>query len=196
MDNRNSDPRVRKTKRAIRNAFAQLLAEKEFDKITVSDISTVAEINRKTFYCYFDGIYQLVEEVEDEIVGSFESLLMEMDLLDALRRPIEILNRLNSVLNADRDFYSYLLSLSKNVGIIKKINATIKEKAKLSVIEKHIIEDYVADMVLEYAISGMISVYRNWYLSDRRESIEALSEIIETMYSQGISGILEKYSLS
>ena len=39
--------RVRKTKRAIRNAFAALLAEKDVNQITVKDIAERADINRK-----------------------------------------------------------------------------------------------------------------------------------------------------
>ena len=44
------DRRVVKTKKAIRNAFAKLLSEKELDKITMKDIAEEANINRKTLY--------------------------------------------------------------------------------------------------------------------------------------------------
>ena len=194
MDNQYVDPRTRKTKRAIRNAFAQLLSKKEFEKITISDISAEAEINRKTFYCYYSGIYQVIDEIENEIVNSFESLLNQIDLPEALKKPIELFKCLSSILDADRDFYSCLLSIKENVGIVRKINKSIKEKAKIAVIEKHVINEQFADTVLEYAISGMISVYKNWYLSDRSESVENVSEIIGMMYTRGIGGILEEYS--
>lgn len=41
------------TKELIDYAFKQLLAEKEYDKITVMDISNKANINRATFYLHF-----------------------------------------------------------------------------------------------------------------------------------------------
>ena len=192
MENQKIDPRTRKTKKAIRKAFAQLLTEKEFEEITVIDIAAAAEINRKTFYNYYDGVFQLVDEIENEIVRSFESVLCRIDLLEALKKPIEILKKLNDILDVDQEFYEFMVSIKTNVGLVSKINKTIKEKTKKAVIEKHIIDDQTVETILEYAISGMISVYKNWCLSDRSQPIETLSEIIGVMYSQGIAGVLEK----
>ena len=44
------DRRVIRTKKAIRNAFAQLLSVKKLEDITVKDIAELADINGKTFY--------------------------------------------------------------------------------------------------------------------------------------------------
>ena len=194
MENQKIDPRTRKTKKAIRKAFAQLLTEKEFEEITVIDIAAAAEINRKTFYNYYDGVFQLVDEIENEIVRSFDSVLCRVDLLEALKKPIEILKKLNDTLDVDQEFYKFMVSIKTNVGLVSKINKTIKERTKKTVIEKHIIDDQTVETILEYAISGMISVYKNWYLSDRSQPIETLFEIIGVMYSHGIGGILENAS--
>ncbi len=43
------DLRIRKTRKAIRNAFIDLLAEKELNKISINAITQKAEINRATF---------------------------------------------------------------------------------------------------------------------------------------------------
>ncbi|RIL83445.1 TetR/AcrR family transcriptional regulator, partial [Staphylococcus cohnii] len=47
------DRRVRKTQNAIKHAFIQLLNEKDLDKITISDITHKADINRGTFYLHY-----------------------------------------------------------------------------------------------------------------------------------------------
>ena len=69
----------------------------------------------------------------------------------------------------------------------------MKEKTKQAVIEQIEIEEQLADVVLEYAITGMISVYQLWFLSERRDSIETISDIISLMSIQGITGVLERY---
>ena len=43
------DLRIKKTKRAIRRAFAELIKEKPMEKITVKEIAERAEINKTTF---------------------------------------------------------------------------------------------------------------------------------------------------
>lgn len=51
------------TKKAIVASFLKLCAKKSPDKITVRDIVDDCEINRNTFYYYFQDIYALIDEV-------------------------------------------------------------------------------------------------------------------------------------
>lgn len=187
------DPRTRKTKRAIRNAFAKLLTEKDVDRITIREIAELAEINRKTFYRYYGGIYQVVDEIEDEIVRALETVLKDVDLNEALKEPYLIFERLTAIINTDIDFYGYLLSMRKNVSLVSKVTAMMKEKTKQALIEQIDIDEHLADVILEYASAGMISVYQKWIISGRRDSIESISDIISLMSFQGITGVLERY---
>lgn len=52
-----TDMRCIKTKKAIKNALANLMTEKDISQITVTDISELAMINRKTFYAHMWGIF-------------------------------------------------------------------------------------------------------------------------------------------
>ena len=51
------------TKKAIMNAFIELLNERSFEKITVTDIVNRCKINRNTFYYYYQDIYDVLEEL-------------------------------------------------------------------------------------------------------------------------------------
>lgn len=193
-ENRTVDPRTRKTKRAIRNAFAQLLSEKDMDEITVRDIAELAEINRKTFYRYYSGIYQVIDEIEDDIVQSFESVLGDINFRDELKNPYLIFERLTAVINTDIDFYGHLLSVQKNASLVTKVIAMVKEHTKKAIMEQIEIDEDFADVILEYSITGMIAVYQQWFISGRRDSIGRLSDIINVLSFQGFTGALEEYN--
>ena len=193
-ENRTVDPRTRKTKRAIRNAFAQLLSEKDMDEITVRDIAELAEINRKTFYRYYSGIYQVIDEIEDDIVQSFESVLGDINFRYELKNPYLIFERLTAVINTDIDFYGHLLSVQKNASLVTKVIAMVKEHTKKAIMEQIEIDEDFADVVLEYSITGMIAVYQQWFISGRRDSIGRLSDIINVLSFQGFTGALEEYN--
>jgi|P1105metagenome_2_1110788.scaffolds.fasta_scaffold02293_9 AcrR family transcriptional regulator len=193
-ENRTVDPRTRKTKRAIRNAFAQLLSEKDMDEITVRDIAELAEINRKTFYRYYSGIYQVIDEIEDDIVQSFESVLGDINFRYELKNPYLIFERLTAVINTDIDFYGHLLSVQKNASLVTKVIAMVKEHTKKAIMEQIEIDEDFADVILEYSITGMIAVYQQWFISGRRDSIGRLSDIINVLSFQGFTGALEEYN--
>jgi len=56
------DPRVKRTRSLILQAFGGLLAEKGFESISVQDITDKAEINRATFYAHFQDKYDLLNK--------------------------------------------------------------------------------------------------------------------------------------
>lgn len=51
------------TKQRIIDAFLCLLNQKSLDKLTVKDVIERAEVNRNTFYYYFEDIYDLLRAV-------------------------------------------------------------------------------------------------------------------------------------
>ena len=48
------------TKKALLVAFGELLEEKPFNKITITDITAKCGLNRMTFYYHFENIYELM----------------------------------------------------------------------------------------------------------------------------------------
>jgi AcrR family transcriptional regulator len=57
------DPRVRRTRKLLVDAFMALLAEKGFHAITVQDVAERATVNRATFYAHFEDKYALMDWV-------------------------------------------------------------------------------------------------------------------------------------
>ncbi|MCG7337814.1 TetR/AcrR family transcriptional regulator [Staphylococcus sp. ACRSN] len=66
--------RMTHTKQSIINAFFALVSKKDFEKITIADITNGAQVNRATFYAHFEDKYALVDYiVEDFATVSFEN---------------------------------------------------------------------------------------------------------------------------
>jgi hypothetical protein len=49
------DRRVRRTRRALIEAFVSLVVQNRYEQITVQDILDAADIGRSTFYAHFSG---------------------------------------------------------------------------------------------------------------------------------------------
>lgn len=185
-----TDRRVIKTKRAIKNAFAQLLNEKNINDITVSDIAALADINRKTFYNYYAGIYEVLDEIEDDIIGRFDALLTEPDFEDNANRPYMVFKKLTAIVNKDPDFFNYLMGMNANAGMIDKLSEMLKTKAKAILLKYLTVEEKKLDLMLEFMVTGSVAVYRGWFNSDRRTPLEEISENINLLIFQGLKGYL------
>lgn len=62
-----ADPRVRRTRQLLQQAFRELLADKRFQAISVQDIAERATVNRATFYAHFEDKFALVDSlIRDE----------------------------------------------------------------------------------------------------------------------------------
>ena len=54
------DLRVRRTLKAIRSAFYELVLTKNYSDISITELTDLAEINRKTFYLHYSSLDDLV----------------------------------------------------------------------------------------------------------------------------------------
>lgn len=73
-----TDRRISKSKRAMRNALIQLIEEKDFNKITVTDIVERADLNRGTFYSHYTTQTDILSELTEDVMS---------DLIQAYRMP-------------------------------------------------------------------------------------------------------------
>ena len=74
-DNRST----RRTRSAIREALTEMLAVKPVGKITVQELLDKANICRTTFYAHYEDIYDLLSEVENDILSEIREGLEGLD---------------------------------------------------------------------------------------------------------------------
>lgn len=84
------DPRVRRTRLMLYEAFMSVLSEKPFHSISVQDITEKAGVNRSTFYLHFPDKFALVEYSLNQLFR----LEIENHMLDACQFSLENLRLL------------------------------------------------------------------------------------------------------
>lgn len=184
------DRRVVKTKKAIRNAFAKLISEKDINKITIKDIADTADINRKTFYNYYSGVYEIIEEIEKEIVGEFEDLLSGIDLKTTLRDPSVLFSRLTDKLNDNLEFYGYLMKASSGRNLFVNKDGKLDRCVRNAFASQMDIDEQTIAVMTDFILSGMLVVYHRWFNSDRSADIDSVSQTLGKLCCEGIAGIV------
>jgi AcrR family transcriptional regulator len=65
------DPRVRRTRKLIEDAFRALLAERAFGQISIADVTERATVNRATFYAHYEDKQHLATTIlRDDLHGA------------------------------------------------------------------------------------------------------------------------------
>ena len=61
LQDEKEDPRITRTRGLLEKAFMEVVAEKNFQSVSVKDITQRAGVNRATFYAHFDDKYDLLD---------------------------------------------------------------------------------------------------------------------------------------
>ena len=106
MEEKKTDRRTQKTRKAIYNVFIDLLSQKELHKITVQEISDTADINRTTFYKHFLDVYDLYDKLEQDILVEWGMLVLDMQDL----RSLDFFNKLVGYVDKNSNVFKMVFS--------------------------------------------------------------------------------------
>lgn len=177
-----------RSKKLIRQAFVELLQEKDFEKITVTDIVKRADINRGTFYAHYPDIRGIMDQIVNEIMEKVQGVLNEFHYHRFFDNPLPLLNETSTWLQSDLKFYRALIQNKGAEHFLVKLQSVFVEHLKtFSDIPETIKNTPQFSIHVHFIAGALISVYRVWLQGDINISLENVS--LE------ISKIFKNYSL-
>ena len=72
-----TDRRVKRTKKALRDALFELSETKNINQITVTELTTLADVNRATFYFYYTDLIDMLQQIQNEAYQLFSDIISE-----------------------------------------------------------------------------------------------------------------------
>lgn len=158
------DSEILPAKDRLENAFWELLSEREYNKITVTDIVRTADVNRNSFYYHFSGLPELADSailhaVEDTPMPGVPGRDFNPDTewrkhVTALLRDPEQRQRLDRLaLLAGPHSSPELVSSLKEFGRLTMISVLGLDADNL---------DLKTDLMLDFTVGGMLSVLQRW----------------------------------
>lgn len=165
--------RTRLSKRLLKEAVIELLQEKPLSKISIKSICDLAEVNRTTFYKYYQTERELIEEIENETIEYFKGLVTTVGdsleaYLDYFRDNPKLAKAITNG-NANFNFIERLFELPE-------IQQQIQRFAKKN----------IANTERRYAfiLTGSYTLIRQWVEADFDISSKELSDLLYEMISK------------
>lgn len=162
------DRRQKKTHKAVELALLDLLQEKNYEQITISELTDKADINRKTFYNNYDSLDDVVRSIEKKLSAL---LFSKLPSKITLQNEIEIYNLLLNCAKVIVPYKKVLQKISVNRGetlIARDIHAAILPYIEHVMMGYHI-DATVIPYVGKFIVSGLMSIFYEWLSSDNLE---------------------------
>ena len=172
--------RVRMTKKMMKDAMLELLDEQTLEKISVTDICEKADVNRSTFYSYYNDIGQLLLEIEDDVLNQLpvtpDTLVTYSD---------------ERFLATLKEFFDYVRENERlfRVLIVQRDSSNFNHRLINSVMEKYRKPSEKGDKLLDrytyvYCVNGVIGIIKEWINGEFPISTRKFAEIVLQLSAQ------------
>lgn len=97
-----------KTRQSLADALKDAMKTKRLSRITVSELITACDMNRKTFYYHFQNIYDLLRwTLEQEAIEVVKNFDLIVDTEEAIRFVMEYTDKNKHIINGALDSMSH-----------------------------------------------------------------------------------------
>ena len=152
-----------RSRRLIRTAFQELLAEKPFEKITVTDIVNRADINRSTFYAHYPDVRGLVDDILQETVDASIAVVSNLNYRDIFNDPTPLLDNLLQVGMEYVSIYKLISNTDFALKMMEQVKTVFLKKALEAVdIPLEIRESSAFRIQINFFIGGILNTYQQW----------------------------------
>lgn len=175
------DLRVIKTRASINKAFMTLFFEKDFDSISIKEITEQAQVGRKTFYLHYIDKYDLLDQVVSE-------KLIELEQIGETKKSLGVQEGTQlwfEFFDDNKAFFMRLFNINNASSYKKKLLRFIEEEFK-----KKIPTTVATDKGLDYdlyinfissGIIGLLDIYLN--SSDKTQEQEKVTLQVSRLLS-------------
>ncbi|WP_165443517.1 TetR/AcrR family transcriptional regulator [Olsenella sp. Marseille-P4559] len=160
--NRNAQRSIR----LLKEAFMELLAEKSYQSITVSDVARKADLNRGTFYAHFDNVDDLMRSVMADAADRISEFLSKAVETGFLEDPMPVLTQVGDYLDQNRELTRKLVESRSVEPFVFALEARFREWVQRRIPVRTPQEKSASAVLTDYVAGGVLQTYRSWIVGD------------------------------
>ncbi|WP_432665534.1 TetR-like C-terminal domain-containing protein [Wukongibacter baidiensis] len=184
-----SDRRVRRTKKVLKETFISLLQKKDIHRITVKEISDIADVNRSTFYNYYTDVYDMLDKLENEALELLEKLMKNyytQNDRDLFSRAC--FTELLSVIKENSSLFNlFFLDENRVTFAVKLQNLIFTIPYDKVNYDKNVANYYVSS----YIASGTTGMIQCWLKNEMSAPISDIAEIMNQLMENSYNTCLQ-----
>lgn len=180
----NTDRRVKRTKKALYDALLVLLKDKTINEITVTELTTTADVNRATFYFYYTDLIDMLQQIQNEAFESFKQVIQKATIsVSTIEGFTEYAERLFNYCKENETLTRFIINNDINNQLYSYIRQLLLTNIPNT---KEIFgENNPAKFISNYVINAMIGVCIDWMDDGMKIPAHDLAELCANVYING-----------
>lgn len=167
----------------IKTAFAELLNEKDINKITVTDVVERANISRGTFYAHYLDVYDLYSAIQTNIIETIDSTISSIGMENIIKDPSSAIKMAMNYLEKNKNYYKLFITSPAAETFINRIITCLEEKFATELLEIFSDTDLKkARLYIIYTLGALESVILHWLSGKIELSADECAEYITEFY--------------
>ena len=184
------DRRQQKTRQAVFQAFSRLIAQKNYNKITVQEIIDAANVGRTTFYTHFETKYDLLKDFCDEFFRHIIDAALDCSNAHHIQGcysyqlpPQSVFLHLLQHLQVNDDHILELLACESNDLFLRCFKNSLNDLVRIQFAAQ--IQQYSRslpeDFLVNHISASFVEMVLWWLTHQRRETPEVLNEYFQRL---------------
>lgn len=176
------DLRVIKTKNLIYSTLMDLMKEKTFEEIQVSDICNRALINRSTFYAHYEDKYELLVDFINNLKEEFVAKLSKnRNNLDTRDYYIELIKVFLDYVEDKKDIYSLIMLKNRNSIMMDILLSVVNDDVIKRVKSDEINTKIPGNIIAKFYLGGVINLGVEWLKDDNKYTKEDIIKYLDIL---------------
>ena len=179
-----NDRRVKRTKKALYDALLKLLNEKSINEITVTELTTLADVNRATFYFYYTDLIDMLQQIQNEAYEAFNAVIQKATIhVSTIEGFTEYAERVFDFCKENESLVRFIVQNDIN----NRLYTYIKQLMLTNIPNTKEIfgENNPAKYISNYVITAMIGICIDWMDDGMKIPSRELAELCANVYING-----------
>ena len=178
MNTKKTDRRVKYTKMDIRESFVKILKQKPISKISIKEICEDADINRATFYAHYTDQYDLLKQIENELIDGINQYLAPYNFRKEKDAPVEMIIKILEFIQENSVLFDLLLNSNGDINFQKEVTNLIGRQHFYSYDDKAMLRSEDDEYIFLFFANGCLGVIQKWLADGGKKPIEEVARLI------------------
>ena len=163
-----TDARVSYTRRVIKESILRLLEDRPVNRITVKEVCEAAQSNRATFYAHFTDCFDVLNQMENDLLADFERSLSFASVVDV----VDMIERIYAMIDQNAEVCRVLIFQNKDSSLTAKMIAMAHDKTIVCWKEQLTrATESDREMLFTCLSNGLLNVFLTGYSTYEREEV-------------------------